>query len=269
MSDVALSWSPRWYLWDGGFLAVGRSSGQVPPHAHHAVQVSLAIDGTLRIAGEDGAWRACRGTIVRPDAVHSFDGDGVVGAMLFVDPESLEGLWLRSSLVADITIVPDARIERCTDELRTLVERPLEALPVDELIRHCVRSLCAGAPPSRRADPRVTTVLAAIRNAGDLRMSLDDAAALVFLSPGRFAHLFSEHVGLPFRRYLLWRKLTRALLGIGRGQSLSEAAHTAGFADAAHLTRTCNQMFGIPPSIMMRGEFFEIAPPFEWASVSA
>src|SRR5690606_12077554 len=113
---------------------------------------------------------------------------------------------------------------------------------------------------------RVATVLTAVQNADDLRITLEDAAALVFLSPGRFAHLFSAHVGLPFRRYMLWRKLTRAMLAVGRGRSLTGAAHAAGFADAAHLTRTCNQMFGIPPSVMMRGEFFEIPPPLQLAS---
>ena len=264
MSDAAVGWSPRWYLWDGGFLAVGESRGVVPPHAHHAVQIALAVEGVIRIAGADGQWQECRGAIVRPDTTHTFNGNGVPGALLFVDPESLEGVWLRSSLVADVTIVPPARTEVCAAELRKLSERPLEALPVDELIRHCVRALCAGAPPSRHMDPRIAGVLASIRAADDLRISLEDAAALVFLSPGRFAHLFSEHVGLPFRRYLLWRKLTRALLRVGRGSSLSEAAHAAGFADAAHFTRTCNQMFGISPSVMMQGEFFEIAAPFEW-----
>ncbi|HEX2165743.1 MAG TPA: helix-turn-helix transcriptional regulator, partial [Longimicrobiales bacterium] len=210
----------------------------------------------------------CRAAIVRPDVTHMFDGNGVLGALLFVDPESLEGVWLRSSLMSHVTIVPAARAETCATELRTLNDRPLEALPPAELIRHCVRALCAGAPPTRRMDPRIAGVLASIRAADDLRISLDDAAALVFLSPGRFAHLFTEHVGLPFRRYLLWRKLTRAILRVGRGSSLSEAAHAAGFSDAAHFTRTCNQMFGITPSFMMQGEFFEIAPPFEWAAAS-
>jgi AraC family transcriptional regulator len=32
------------------------------------------------------------------------------------------------------------------------------------------------------------------------------------------------------------------------GDSLSTAAHRAGFADAAHLTRTSRRMFGFPPS---------------------
>jgi AraC-like DNA-binding protein len=35
-----------------------------------------------------------------------------------------------------------------------------------------------------------------------------------------------------------------------KGASLSAAAHAAGFADSAHLTRTSRRMFGFPPSSM-------------------
>ena len=84
----------------------------------------------------------------------------------------------------------------------------------------------------------------------------------MFLSPSRFAHLFVEHVGLPYRRYQLWRKLSRALVAIGEGKTLSAAAQQGGFADSAHLTRTFYQMFGMPPSMMMVGEFFAVESPF-------
>jgi AraC family transcriptional regulator len=266
MAVAGIDWSPRWYLWEGGFLAVGRSRGVVSPHAHHAVQLCLAVEGELRVADGSGQWQSCRGAIIRPDVTHSFDGDGALGAMLFVDPESMEGLWLRASLMSDVTIVPEARLAACTEELRTFAEKPLEALDAASLVRHCVQGLCAGPAPSRRLDPRVTRVIAAVHASEDLRLSGEDAAAMVFLSPSRFAHLFTQHVGLPFRRYMLWRKLTRAMLAVGRGRNLTQAAHAADFADAAHLTRTCNQMFGIPPSVMMQGEFFEIDPPFRLAS---
>jgi AraC-like DNA-binding protein len=80
----------------------------------------------------------------------------------------------------------------------------------------------------------------------------------------RFAHLFSEHVGLSFGRYLLWRRVTRAVLLASGGESLSHAAHAAGFADAAHFTRTFVKMFGIAPSERMRdGLVFQIRSPFE------
>jgi AraC-like DNA-binding protein len=255
--------TPDWYLWDGGFAALGRSAGIVPPHEHHAIQIVIAVDGSIGIRGEGDEWRTAPGVIVRPDVVHSFDGNSALGAMLFVDPESIEGVWLKTSLRDDITVVPEARVAPCAAELRKFLERPLESLEIGALVRHCVQGLCAGAPPTRRIDERVTRVLAAIRASDDLRMSIEDAAAMAFLSPSRFAHLFKQQLGLPFRRYMLWRKLTRAMLVIGREHTISTAAHEADFADAAHLTRTFYQMFGLPPSVMMRGEFFEIPSPFE------
>ena len=217
----------------------------------------------MGIRGKRGDWRMGSGVAVRPDVVHSYNGNGAVGGMLFVDPESLEGAWLRSSLRDEITLVPSSRLQSCAGEMRRFLEQPLESLEIAALIKHCVHALCTGAPPSRRMDERVTRVLAAIREADDLRMSIEDAAAMVFLSPSRFAHLFKQQVGLPFRRYMLWRKLARAVLVIGRERTIATAAHAADFADAAHLTRTFYQMFGIPPSVMMRGQFFEIPSPFE------
>jgi AraC family transcriptional regulator len=255
--------SARWYLWDGGFLAVGKSNwGVIPPHAHHAIQIVVAIDGEMAIKGSRGDWQTGRGIIVRHDVEHSYDGKGALGAMIFVDPESYEGVWLQTALADDITVVPEARTSVCAEALRTFVEQPFESMEVGDLIRHCVLALCPGAPPSRRIDERVTKVLTAIQASDDLRLSIEDAAAMAFLSSSRFAHLFKQQVGLPFRRYMLWRKLTRAMLAIGKEPTIAAAAHASDFADAAHLTRTFYQMFGIPPSVMMRGAFFQIASPF-------
>lgn len=254
---------PHWYLWDGGFFLVGRGEGVVPPHSHHAIQIAIGIDGEPSIQGEDGDWRTGRGFIVRPDALHSYKPNGSLVAMVLVDPESAEGVWLKTSLRDDITFVPDARLAGCIAEFRRHVDQPFDSLGVPELIGHCLQSLSAGVPPSRKLDERVTRVLAMIRGSDELRISIEDAAAKAFLSPSRFAHLFKQQVGLPFRHYMLWRKLTRAMLVIGRGETISTAAHEADFSDAAHLTRTFYQMVGLPPSALMRGQFFEIQPPFE------
>ena len=102
--------SARWYLWDGGFLAIGKSNwGVIPPHSHHAIQIVVAIEGEMAIKGARGDWRSGRGVIVRHDVEHSYDGKGAMGAMIFVDPESFEGGWLQTALTEDITVVPEAR----------------------------------------------------------------------------------------------------------------------------------------------------------------
>jgi AraC-like DNA-binding protein len=269
MSDVSGSTpfrylsEPRWYLWHGGFLLIARAEGEVPAHAHHAIQIVFGLDGSPAIRGEVGVWHSGQGLIVRADAVHSFNASGRLGAMIFVDPESHEGIWLQAALAEDITVVPETRLVSPNAELRTFVERPFEGMDVQPLVRLCVRALSPGAPPMRRIDERVTGLLERITASADLRISLGDAADIACLSPSRFAHLFRQQLGLPFSRYMLWRKVTRAMLVIGSERTLAAAAHAADFADAAHLTRTFRQMFGIPPSALMRGEFAEIDSPFD------
>jgi AraC family transcriptional regulator len=209
---------PRWYLWEGGFLLAARAQGVVPSHARHAIQIVIALDGCVAIRSTNDGWRESRGIVVRPDAEHSFDCNGALGVMVFVDPESSEGAWLSASLRQDITSVPDARLDSMVPDLRTFAERPDETEDIAELVRGCVQGLRPGLAPTRRFDSRVTTVLNAIRESEDLRMSLDKAADMACLSPTRFAHVFRDQVGLPFSRYLLWRKLTRAMVASPRSE---------------------------------------------------
>lgn len=258
-------WRARWYLWDGGFLTMGRAgSGVVPAHSHHAIQIVIGLEGQTALREPGGEWRASTGLMVAADQPHEFDTMGSFLAMIFVDPESTEGRWLTRSFRAPIAEVPDFRLPAVVSGLRRVWDEPLDAEHTARLIHSTVRALCVGPLPHYRLDERVRKALEVIRRTDTSKISLDSVARAVFLSPSRFAHLFSEEVGLPFRRYVLWRRLTRALLAVGRGSTLSAAAHLCGFSDSAHLTRSSVQMLGMPPSMLLQpGEFFEIPAPFE------
>ncbi len=71
---------PRWYLWEGGFLLLGRGTGVVPPHAHHAIQIVVALEGRMVVCGRDQKWREACGIVVQPDVTHSFDCRGASAA---------------------------------------------------------------------------------------------------------------------------------------------------------------------------------------------
>jgi len=73
------------------------------------------------------------------------------------------------------------------------------------------------------------------------------AAEAVGLSEGRFLHWFAACHGLPFRAWLRWLRLQRALRCLAQGHSLTAAAHAAGFADSAHFSRTFSAAFGMAP----------------------
>jgi AraC-like DNA-binding protein len=259
------------YFWEGGWIGVGAGWGVVPPHSHHAVQISIGLTGPVRFSADGGAWVESDAAMIMPNATHSFDPMGNSVAMLFIDPETREGRWLRHSMRGTINVVDPHRFEAVRTPLLAFRDRRPALDEAARLITDAARALCEGPPPMRRMDERIARALSWIR-ANDARgLSLEAVAREAFLSPSRFAHLFTEEVGLPFRRYLLWRKLTRAISEFGRGTTMSAAAHAAGFADSAHLTRTFYQMFGIPPTVMMgTADFYEIAAPFEvWAPAPA
>jgi AraC-like DNA-binding protein len=264
--SATMAWTALVYFWEGGWIGVGRSPAPVPPHEHHAVQIALGLDGPVRLQDGAGRWTDHRLAVVQADVRHAFDPGGALVSLLFVDADGREGRWLRDSLRAPITDLPLDVVAPHLPALLAFRETRPGPAAAGRIVTGIVDALCQGPPPLRGMDERVARALALLRADRSGRLGLSAVAAQVFLSPSRFAHLFAAEVGLPFRRYLLWRKLNRAMGEFGRGATLSAAAHAAGFADSAHLTRTWRAMFGITPSTMVgRAEFYEIPAPFEVA----
>jgi AraC-like DNA-binding protein len=107
--------------------------------------------------------------------------------------------------------------------------------------------LTRGARPP--LDPRITEAAASIDRLipmGSVRLA--DVADESGLSFGRFRHLFAAEIGMPFQRYVLWRRMIIAFNALGVRRSATEAAHMAGFSDSAHFARTIKAMFGIRAS---------------------
>ena len=112
-----------------------------------------------------------------------------------------------------------------------------------------VAQLCGATTEADKAlDPRLARALTYIRAHIRNSIALGDVAAAVALSESRFRHLFVAETGSSFRAYLLWLRVNLAIEAATAGASWTEAAHGAGTADSAHLTRTYKRVFGIEPS---------------------
>jgi AraC-like DNA-binding protein len=93
-------------------------------------------------------------------------------------------------------------------------------------------------------DQRIIDAVNYIKNLEVKKASTKEIAAYVGLSEGRLIHLFKEQVGIPIRRYLIWRRISDAVEMLISGKSPTCAAHEAEFADYAHLSRNFTSMFG-------------------------
>lgn len=235
---------PRWggaALLRPGVLAFTGSIGTTDAHAHHAVQIITATTA-LTVLDEHGTRHTGTKVVVPADAPHRIEVGAEEGTVVFLDPESVPGRSANRPAVRSGWAV--------TPALARTQRRPL-ATVVDELVAHLTPAPAAEAvAPRHPAVVRALEVLPGLVAAGPV--SGTGLAARVGLSVSRLTHLFTDQVGIPLRRYVLRSRLRIAISRVQAGDDLTGAAHSAGFADSAHLTRTTRDMFGLPPSVLSR-----------------
>jgi AraC family transcriptional regulator len=240
--------------WDGGCLMIGRAKGVVPMHSHYAIQVAFGSEHGIRFRQSDREdWTEYGGVVISSRQPHSMDATAVANnVVLFVEPETPEGRALTERYLKDggITALPADALAEARDALFSAWRDQRSERAVVDAARNVVRALTYGVEPSVISDERILRAVAYIKSHINEKLTLEDVAAEAFLSPSRFRHLFVEQTGMALRPYILWRRFVRVWELIMRGESLSAAAHAAGFADSAHLTRTSRRTFGFPPSAL-------------------
>jgi AraC family transcriptional regulator len=238
----------RFYFWGARALYLG-SGTPATVHAHHAVQICIPLTGTVRLrSGPRARWRQYAGAVIPSNQPHESDVAVPLIAAIWLEPDTAEAQSVgRGSRKLPIVSIEPSRLGPIVRRLRECCDAQRAAALVDEVMK-----ILVSPQPGLRVDPRVARARAALGSAPDRRLPLAEVAAHVALSPSRLAHLLRAEMGMPARRYLLWLRLRDAVGALTHGGSITAAAHAAGFADAAHLTRTFRRMLGFTPSAALR-----------------
>lgn len=234
-----------WHVDDGWSVFAG-PLGHNAMHAHSTAVYLAGLYHTFRLRVGSHGWRTCRAAVVRAGTPYEFDaGDAPLG-VLYLEPsrgraEALASLMLSGNEVGGAIVGDgDAKFLRDLFEQRPAVAE-LHA-SADDLLAH------GRHRAYRQMDQRIARVVDVMQDDAADIASVSQIAAEAGLSSSRLQHLFTEEVGVPFRRYRLWQRLRRAIRAAAAGASLTEAAHAAGFADQAHFSRAFRATFGAPPS---------------------
>ncbi|HXA46513.1 MAG TPA: AraC family transcriptional regulator [Burkholderiaceae bacterium] len=239
------------FLWRGSALVIGPSLDS-KLHSHFAMQLTFGLDQAFRVRlSEDDRWIDTKAAIFAPNQDHQVDCGGRL-AHLFVELP-LRGRGDLSTLDAGYDRLPAFEVVR--KSLSDINTDGLDLEAAEDAVRvwlECAFSVNSANLARPDFDPRIAQTLDWIATRDNGQISGDELAARVHLSPSRFTHLFRQQTGLPLTRYLLWTRLLVAVEAVAEGANTTAAAHMAGFADLAHMSRTFRNTFGVMPSELQK-----------------
>jgi AraC family transcriptional regulator len=228
-----------------------------PMHAHYAIQIGFGAERGIRFRMDEGSeWAEYEAAVIPSRQPHMMDATHVpANAIIFVEPETPEGRVL-AKRYGDVGIaaLDEEPFRSAAATLFSTWRTFGNTDATASAARATLGALAQGVRTGAVSDERILRAVAYIRSHLDRPLTLEEVAREACLSTSRFRHLFVEQTGTALRPYVLWRRFLLAWEVVMHGGSLSTAAHAAGFADAAHFTRTSHRMFGFPPSALQINE---------------
>jgi AraC-like DNA-binding protein len=241
-------------LWD---LSDGRTFFTGPLHYHashqHGAPVFLAgLYGNFRLRMQGGKWLSCRTAVIPAGVRHELDVGGDPITVFYIEPniagaDALMPLACNTREDNGALVGSGGEIAFMRDLYEDRYNPGWTGAPLDDLLGFSIRR--ANAAP---IDPRIAQVVEFLLANSDDLTPVATLAGNAGLSSSRFQHLFTQQIGVPFRRYRSWNRIHMAIREIIKGNSFTVGAHAAGFSDSAHFNHEFRKIFGAPPSTSLR-----------------
>lgn len=239
------------YLWDKRTLYIGPMFEPLRL-SQAAATLLVSLDEAVFITLSDRSVMSCRSLLVPAGQSIKIDTGSAIIACCYLDAMGCDYVRLKSQMQR---YEGGVYLHSANENLlsQTCLSWYHSPLPSDELFLQLDQLLSAVVTVFLpcHTDVRIETVIRLIKSQVNAVPSVDALAEAVGLSRSRLVQLFKQQTGVPIRRYRLWHRLYVTALRMGQGESLTDAAIGAGFADSSHCTHTFRDMLGIKPSLLL------------------
>jgi AraC-like DNA-binding protein len=235
------------YLGKGRALYCGLLQ-HLEAHVYGAPVLHVGIYGPFRMMLGEGKWRSYRMAVVPPGLRHALDVAGGVHGKLFIETDSPSASAFRRRFPYRKGAVTELNDSEIVELFRWVFEDD----PQQAAVERRLNDLLKQAPEDVLLDPRIRTVIELIRNEPDRNYSQDELSGLLGISPSRLLHLFSEQLGVPYRRFRMWKRLMLSFELLHAQDNMTLAALDSGFADATHYSHAFRDTFGVNPAPVFR-----------------
>lgn len=245
-----------------------------PRHSHDQYGIGIMTSGAQRSWSAIGQVESRAGDVimVNPGEIH----DGVPAdaaargwKILYFEPDLIRHELADDAADGDVVIRPVARDTALAAEVmrlfRRIEQRVQDAGAVEESLWCCLMKVMQqhqiGGPPAPCTSPTVAKAVQRLDEAPELPITLAELAAFSSVSRFQLLRGFARELGTTPHAYLVQRRVRLVRRLLASGESPTDAALAAGFADQSHMTRAFVRHFGITPARYQGAISFKTRPP--------
>jgi AraC family transcriptional regulator of arabinose operon len=236
------------YVWEDFYFGVF-SSGTYRNESKVRISVFIALDdGSIQITPENEEQQQVTHAVVKrsqPIIIHS-DCDFIA---LQYFPVSMEyhalNEFLKGASIRQLTLATNPNVLSWISAARKGIA---DSSMLTKGCGKLLQSIIGYKPTNKKFDSRALYITQRIRKELPDVSPLTDFANELNLSPDRLSHLFRESFDVSIKNYILLEKMRKALLLSLSGVPLTDASLQAGFADAAHFSRSTKNNFSLTPT---------------------
>ena len=224
------------------------------PHKHSAAHIMVSLDDAIEIITANERLQ-CRGILIPSGMLHTANTNrSNVLVFLFDNTTTV------ADQISELSIIPDEAVDRIRTAYYDFENSDKSAFSYRAFVQHVLDWNEIAIAKTIPLDVRIECALTYIQSRLHEKITCDDVASHIFLSTGRFSHLFKEQVGMTFAAYLIYQRIVKTYTDIINGKSITDASLDAGFSSSAHFAEINKRLFGLSASIVKKNlEFYKIA----------
>jgi len=224
------------------------------PHKHSAAHIMVSLDDSIEIIAANERLK-CRGILIPSGMIHTASTNrNRVLVFLFDNTTAV------AEQISTLKEISNDAVDRIRDAYCAFENSDKSDLSYTAFVRRVLDCSQIAIAKTIPLDVRIECALTYIQSRLHERITCDDVAGHIFLSEGRFSHLFKEQVGMTFAAYLIYQRVVKTYTDMINGRSITDASLDAGFSSSAHFAEINKRLFGISASVIKKDlQFYKIA----------
>lgn len=223
-------------------------------HRHNAAHIMISLDEKIDIMA-NGERKQCRGIVIPSRVAHTANTDKNRVLIFLFDNTTTIAKQIRT-----LAILSEEAVDKIIKAYYSFENSDKLNYHYKELMECVYKCANLSVVENIVIDNRIKSAIAYIQLNLHEPITCGDVANHIFLSEGRFSHLFKEQIGMTFSAYLIYQRIMKTYTEIINGKSITDASIEAGFSSSTHFAETNKRIFGLSASAIKKEiVFYKIA----------